>query len=145
MSIDDFYDKNLFVAYTGQNFTIPCDISGEHGDDTIILILWYRNDSVRPIYTVDARKTSLKEASHSSEVADRMVFNINYPISKLLIKTVEKEDEAEYKCRIDYRIGRTVYRTMRLTVLGKIKLTENSFGWKKKIKVGKKKQIFFLG
>lgn len=103
----------------GQNFSLPCDISGEHKDDTIILILWYRNDSLRPIYTVDARKSSLKDAPHSSEVADRMNFTINYPISMLFIGTVEKEDEAEYKCRIDYRIGRTVYRTIRLTVLSK--------------------------
>lgn len=110
-----------YVALVGEESLLPCNISGEHKDDPIILILWYRNDSVKPIYTVDARSSSLMDAVHSVDesVASRVTFSLNFPLSHLYIKPVTQDDEAEYRCRIDYRLGRTVNRSFRLYVIGK--------------------------
>lgn len=36
--------------------SLPCDISPPTSDDSVALILWYKDDSVAPIYTLDARK-----------------------------------------------------------------------------------------
>lgn len=108
------------VAMVGDDFQLPCNISGEHRDDTIILIIWFRNDSVKPIYTVDARSSDLDHAIHSvdSSIASRVRFILDFPISYLEIKSIIPEDEAEYRCRIDYRISRTIYRSMSLHIRG---------------------------
>lgn len=35
---------------------LACDIQAPSLDDSVALILWYKDDSLAPIYTVDARK-----------------------------------------------------------------------------------------
>lgn len=35
---------------------LACDISPANADDSVALILWYKDDSLAPIYTIDARK-----------------------------------------------------------------------------------------
>lgn len=35
---------------------LACDIEPPSADDSVALILWYKDDSLAPIYTVDARK-----------------------------------------------------------------------------------------
>lgn len=34
---------------------LPCDVS-TNADDSVALVLWYKDDSLSPIYTIDARK-----------------------------------------------------------------------------------------
>jgi len=38
---------------------LVCDIVAPSADDSVALILWYKDDSLAPIYTVDARKGEL--------------------------------------------------------------------------------------
>lgn len=87
------------------------------------LILWYRDDLSSPIYTVDARPVAhLHSAKHlfdSSTLANRVTFNITYPVSYLRFKPVVETDSAEYRCRVDFRRGRTINRVMQLNVIGK--------------------------
>lgn len=35
---------------------LPCDVSAPSEDDSVALILWYKDDALAPIYTLDARK-----------------------------------------------------------------------------------------
>lgn len=35
---------------------LVCDIQAPSPDDSVALVLWYKDDSLAPIYTIDARK-----------------------------------------------------------------------------------------
>lgn len=35
---------------------LVCDIQAPSADDSVALVLWYKDDSLAPIYTLDARK-----------------------------------------------------------------------------------------
>lgn len=35
---------------------LACDIRAPSSDDSLALVLWYKDDSLAPIYTIDARK-----------------------------------------------------------------------------------------
>lgn len=35
---------------------LACDIRAPSADDSVALVLWYKDDSLAPIYTIDARK-----------------------------------------------------------------------------------------
>lgn len=35
---------------------LPCDVTAPTPDDSVALILWYKDDALAPIYTLDARK-----------------------------------------------------------------------------------------
>ena len=35
---------------------LPCHVNTFFPDDSVALILWYKDDSFAPIYTLDARK-----------------------------------------------------------------------------------------
>lgn len=46
----------LNSAVVNGRVSLPCDIQPPSADDSVALILWYKDDSLAPIYTVDARK-----------------------------------------------------------------------------------------
>lgn len=46
----------LNSAVINGKVSLPCDISPASSDDSVALILWYKDDSLAPIYTIDARK-----------------------------------------------------------------------------------------
>lgn len=46
----------LNSAVINGKVNLPCDISPANSDDSVALILWYKDDSLAPIYTIDARK-----------------------------------------------------------------------------------------
>ena len=154
---------------------LPCNVTPFTPDDSVSLILWYRNDSIKPLYTVDARDISLDRASHSIDdsLQSRVVFHINYPLGYLKISPVQERDATEYRqvlfkwgnypdrietiffcpisfcqfvcmllccivwliwqlsanhlylsviiyrCRVDFKRGRTVNRVLTLDVIGK--------------------------
>ena len=50
---------------------MACDIQAPSADDSVALILWYKDDSLAPIYTVDARKGE----SHSARGRRQMAPN----------------------------------------------------------------------
>jgi sidestep protein, putative len=35
---------------------LPCDVTAPTLDDSVALVLWYKDDALAPIYTLDARK-----------------------------------------------------------------------------------------
>lgn len=46
----------LNSAVINGKVSLACDISPASSDDSVALILWYKDDSLAPIYTLDARK-----------------------------------------------------------------------------------------
>lgn len=46
----------LYSAVINEKVALPCDINPPSLDDSVALILWYKDDSLAPIVTIDARK-----------------------------------------------------------------------------------------
>ena len=101
----------------GEVARLPCNLSVDTGD-SIALVLWYRNESDKPIYTIDARSIDLYKAEHSVADPRRYKFNLS---GLLYISPLLQSDGGEYRCRVDFKRGRTVNRILRLIVIGKFK------------------------
>lgn len=115
-------DNTTYNAVLGGEIALPCNITAPSFDDGVSLVLWYRDDIASPIYTVDARQSvSLETAQHflhTDIFEKRASFNLSYPLSFLRIKPVTSTDGADYRCRVDFRRGRTRNTLLKLTVIG---------------------------
>ncbi|XP_054716503.1 nephrin-like [Uloborus diversus] len=109
----------VHIAVAGERAAIPCNISTPLSDDQVSLILWYRVDMPNPIYTLDIRKRTIKEAKHfpSVEIKDRSYFNMDIHPPTLYLEPARVEDEADYKCRVDLRRSRTLILHTRLNII----------------------------
>ncbi|GFW73274.1 ig-like domain-containing protein [Trichonephila clavipes] len=89
-------------------------------DDEITLILWHREDSGSPLYSIDARDAALHNARHfpSINVSSRAYFNASGSPTVLRIDGVRKSEEGMYRCRVEYRRSRTETTDILLTVIG---------------------------
>lgn len=116
-------DYQAYQALVGNGISLPCNITPPTPDDGVSLILWYREDLSTPIYTVDARQVDqLQYAKHffdAPTLGSRASFNLTYPLSYLQFTHVVAGDSGEYRCRVDFRRGRTINRVMQLNVIGK--------------------------
>jgi len=92
-------------------------------DDAITLILWYRGENRTPIYTVDARDKPLASAKHFPNpdvfTSNRATFDLTTRPALLKIDPVKEDDAEEYRCRVDFRWGRTMSTYVKLNVIGK--------------------------
>ena len=104
----------------GQRVGLPCNVTPPSEDDTITLVLWYRSDvKILPIYTVDIRHNRDKAKHLSHEVlADRAFFNLSVRPAILTLDPVLDSDGLEYRCRVDFRWGRTLTSVINLKVIG---------------------------
>ncbi|KAF7495666.1 Nephrin [Sarcoptes scabiei] len=91
-------------------------------DDHVVLILWYKDDELEPIYTIDARKDPLEKARviASANLLDRAYFNQHNQPAFLQIDPVRTSDAGEYRCRVDFKKARTVNIVIQLKVIGLI-------------------------
>lgn len=106
---------------------LPCNITIPNKDDSIRLILWFR-DNVKggPIYSIDTRKSDLLKGKHFSSyesISLRASFDLNTNPAYLILDPLREEDISEYKCRVDFDKGPTLTTIVRLTVIGKTNST----------------------
>lgn len=121
-SLDDTTEYPELHAVIGSTVYLPCSLSPPSADDAILLVLWYRVDLPNPIYTLDTR--SVPEAKHFSSkvLGTRAYFNVTRrSTAHLRLDPVEEDDEGEYRCRIDYKRGRTLNRLVKLNVIVPVK------------------------
>lgn len=116
----------------GGRAELPCNLTLPSEDDAIQLIFWYRGNTSRvPIYTIDSRTvTSLVNATHfpsDNFSPKRANFQLSFPLSKLQIEPVEETDHGDYKCRVDFRWGRTINSFVSLHIIGKFGLSFDHF------------------
>lgn len=117
-------DVHSFVTVRiGSPALIPCNLTipKQVPDDFVTLVLWYKDDmGGAPIFKIDARSRPLGSAPRvsSQQLAERASFDISAQPAFLRISPVVKEDDGLYKCRVDYRRGRTVSTTTYLNVVG---------------------------
>ncbi|XP_054154374.1 nephrin-like [Oppia nitens] len=111
-------DRSVYPEYkslVGGKAELPCNVTLPTPEDAITLILWYRGDNRTPIYTVDARDNpGLNNARH---FASADVFQLNTRPALLKIDPVREDDDHEYRCRVDFRWGRTMSTFVRLSVI----------------------------
>ncbi|RZF47534.1 hypothetical protein LSTR_LSTR009070, partial [Laodelphax striatellus] len=94
---------------------LPCNISSPLRDDSILLVVWYKNEK-KPIYSYDQR---LKKSQHwlDKEVLnDRAYFQTMSEPAILSLDNVDESDEAEYRCRVDFKKSPTRNYKVRLNV-----------------------------
>ena len=115
-------DYQAYNALVGSSVSLPCNITPPTSDDGVSLILWYRDDQSSPIYTVDARivmnVAAGKHHLDTTALSNRASFNLTFPVSYLHFAKLIERDTAEYRCRVDFRRGRTINRVMQLNVIG---------------------------
>lgn len=85
------------------------------------LVLWYRDDSAVPVYSVDARRSPLGQARHAAD--DNLVGRAHFsPVPQpavLVIESVSRKDDGIYRCRVDFKKARTQHSVLSATVVGK--------------------------
>lgn len=112
------------TARIGSTALIPCNLTLKQvPEDFVTLVLWYKDDmGGAPIFTIDARSRPLGSAPRvpSPELAERASFDLTTHPAFLKLTPLTKEDDGLYKCRVDYRRGRTVSTTTYLNVVGKL-------------------------
>lgn len=89
--------------------------------DEAVLLLWYKGDSAYPIHGVDRRENSEGTVASASRGTDpRYSVRDDHHLTALTIHKIRKEDEGQYRCRIDYRVGSTTNKFMKLIVSGRL-------------------------
>ncbi|XP_054160981.1 nephrin-like [Oppia nitens] len=103
----------------GDRAQLPCNVTAPSDDDSVTLVLWYRSDvKILPIYTVDIRHNREKAKHLTHEVlADRAFFNLTVRPAILQLYPILETDSAEYRCRVDFRWGRTLTSIVNLNVI----------------------------
>ncbi|GFR11085.1 ig-like domain-containing protein [Trichonephila clavata] len=109
------------LGITGSKVALPCNITPPVQDDAVALILWYKDDITKPIYSVDARKTSVDQARHvtGQAVSSRVSLSLEDNPSMLYLEFLTEEDEGEYRCRVDFRRARSRNGIVFLQLVGK--------------------------
>ncbi|XP_076331749.1 protein turtle homolog A-like [Tachypleus tridentatus] len=116
---DDQTDYAEYSSVVGDKVVLPCNITPPSPDDSVALVLWYRGNSGNPIYSVDARNEPVQEGKHfaSDVLGSRAKFNISLKTSFLVIEPVKDDDGGEYRCRVDFRRGRTQNRKLKVNII----------------------------
>lgn len=110
----------------GGRAELPCNLTLPSPDDAIQLIFWHRGNNTRvPIYTVDGRASqTLSNATHFlSDIfqPNRAIYDLQSNPSVLRIDPVFENDHNDYRCRVDFRWGRTINSFVSLHVIGMLK------------------------
>lgn len=108
------------IAVLDQDALIPCNITEDTEDKAVALILWYKDNSSTPIYTIDARTRDLVQAKHfpGEDMVGRLTFDATQQPPVLRVSSVERDDSGYFRCRVDYRQARTENKVVSLRVVG---------------------------
>ncbi|GFV48608.1 ig-like domain-containing protein [Trichonephila clavipes] len=109
-----------YTFIEGDRAELPCDLNVSATEDEVSLVLWHRDESGSPLYSVDARDLPLPTATHFPAVhmESRSYFNSSASPAYLRIEGIKKDEEGIYRCRIEYRRARTETMDMMLLVIG---------------------------
>ncbi|XP_074605033.1 neural cell adhesion molecule 2-like isoform X2 [Brevipalpus obovatus] len=119
---------NDWPVYSGVVDTVielPCNATPPSSNDNVTMILWFKDDATHqlghPVYTIDARNTgNIATAEHFSE-SNRVTFDMSSPVAILRFNPVKEQDQGGYRCRVDFRRGRTISFGIKLDVIVKPK------------------------
>ncbi|XP_017035482.1 neural cell adhesion molecule 1-A isoform X5 [Drosophila kikkawai] len=97
----------LVWAALGKTVELPCDLTPPTAQDSVKLLLWFKDTTGIPLYSLDSRGGNVKVAPHAaiaSDLGQRLFFSIgdNPKDSRLQINDVKPEDGGVYRCRVDF-------------------------------------------
>ncbi|XP_015171543.1 PREDICTED: neural cell adhesion molecule 2 isoform X1 [Polistes dominula] len=96
----------LIWANEGDDVELPCDITPPTPNDSVNMVLWFRDSAGIPLYSLDARSGNLSDAFHwadSDDLGRRTYFQVgDGQRSKLKITKVKYKDQGLYRCRVDF-------------------------------------------
>ncbi|PRD26859.1 UNVERIFIED_CONTAM: hypothetical protein NCL1_36951 [Trichonephila clavipes] len=109
------------VGVAGSTLDLPCNITAPTPDDSVALVLWYKEESTTPLYSLDARRGLLDQARHAASdlLNGRAYLSITHRPSTLQLKPLLADDEGQYRCRVDFRKARTRNFDVILNVVGR--------------------------
>ncbi|GFY47200.1 ig-like domain-containing protein [Trichonephila inaurata madagascariensis] len=109
------------VGVAGSTLDLPCNITAPTPDDSVALVLWYKDESTTPLYSLDARRGLLDQARHAASdlLNGRAYLSITHRPSTLQLKPLLADDEGQYRCRVDFRKARTRNFDVILNVVGR--------------------------
>ncbi|EEC05768.1 sidestep protein, putative, partial [Ixodes scapularis] len=100
---------------------LPCDISPPSPEDSVTLVLWYKDESLAPIYTLDSGGVTWPGPPIiTAGLGSACPLQHGERAGFLQIDPVEEQDAGEYRCRVDFRKGRSINTVINLKVIGKI-------------------------
>ncbi|XP_065284860.1 neural cell adhesion molecule 2-like [Dermacentor albipictus] len=113
------YASIVYTAVAGGKVALPCDISPPSPDDSVTLVLWYKDESLAPIFTLDSRRDHVDQARQSPApgLERRLFFDMGHSPAHLRIDPVREGDAGEYRCRVDFRRARSVNTVINLKVI----------------------------
>ncbi|CAL1269816.1 unnamed protein product, partial [Larinioides sclopetarius] len=108
-----------YTFIEGDRAELPCDLNVSATEDEVSLVLWHRDESGSPLYSVDARDLPLPTATHFPAVhmESRAYFNSSASPAYLRIDGIKKDEEGIYRCRVEYRRARTETLDMMMLVI----------------------------
>ncbi|XP_050738586.1 hemicentin-1-like [Eriocheir sinensis] len=109
------------VAVTGlrgSSAALPCDVS-HPPDDSIYLILWFRDPLTTPIYRLDERWLRRGRERHwvDPELGSRANLEVESSPALLRVSRLHLADSGLYKCRVDFKLQPTKTTRVNLTVV----------------------------
>ncbi|GIY83872.1 ig-like domain-containing protein [Caerostris extrusa] len=115
-----FAGSQTYMVLEGGRADLPCDLNVTSAEDEVTLILWHREDSGSPVYSVDARDRVLSSARHFPSPKSPPGHSSMCPASPSADHRGNEENRrGVYRCRVEYRRSRTETTDALLTVIGK--------------------------
>ncbi|XP_043482941.1 neural cell adhesion molecule 2-like [Leptopilina heterotoma] len=108
------------TGVAGGKVQLPCDIHSSR-NDPVVMVLWYKEGSNEPIYSVDARgRRPISNArlwSSPLALGPKAYFISTAKSAHLSIDRLELKDEGVYRCRVDFENSPTRNQNINLTVI----------------------------
>ncbi|KAG1653241.1 Kin of IRRE-like protein 3 [Nymphon striatum] len=107
------------TSLLGKKVTLACNVTPSVFNDSLNLVLWYKDNSENPLYSLDARLNTSLTANHvvHDAVRGRAFFNMISDLAFLEINDVKQDDGGVYTCRVDFQRSRTILYQVELFVI----------------------------
>ncbi|XP_064088230.1 synaptogenesis protein syg-2-like [Macrobrachium nipponense] len=112
------------TSVAGETSVLPCNISSDIRGDSVQLVLWYRDNVPTPIYSYDVRSGDYSPPTKWSDpvlLGDRAYFSMTSKPAALVLNQTTRDDQAVYRCRVDYKQFTTTHARVNLTVIEPIR------------------------
>ncbi|XP_075972130.1 MAM domain-containing glycosylphosphatidylinositol anchor protein 2-like isoform X2 [Anticarsia gemmatalis] len=91
-------------AIVGGEADLPCDTRPPMHNDSLLLVVWYRDDN--PVYSYDTRVAGPSAHWVDDPYIGRAHWH-NLPTAGLRVHDVQSRDRAVYRCRVDFHVSPT--------------------------------------